>query len=671
MTINFIGHGLSSKKDAETVGNYLFSSFQDDSFNNFIGLSAYATIGGVKKLNSALKKAKTTYKELKFFFGIEDKITSKEVFQALLDIEVDCFIYHTITEKTFHPKVYIFEGERKFRIILGSSNFTTQGLYNQNIEASVVVDFVIGDLAGIKFLNQIKDYFKQIINIENENVKKVDAEFLDLLLQNGLVVSEKDRTSKKKFDDDNLGMAEEYFPEVEKVFQNEMDLGGILTNDRSPSNPSPNYTKNPLSQHYFETWDSYFESLKKHKEKFGHTNVQGDQNDESLVDWCRKVKNLKNNNILPIEHEKKLNSIGFYWKTLRDWNSEQVWNENFAEFNQFYSKYRTFQVPKRTHKKLSNWIITARLEYHKGLLLEYQVKNLDDLDPNWKLSAKEKNDESWFDNLLQLEDFKRKNGHCNAPQKVNSLGRWVNDQRTLKKRGRLSEEKEQLLTNLGVVWDIKDNDFEIMIERLTQYKNKFGNFDVPLDYEDKQLAVYVFGIKSRGTIPERKQRLDELGFNWEKHYSKKVEKPSNFITKEWLQKLNKVKLLKSEGVDINNITSEQSHLKNIKLYILNQQKRYRFDELKDEQIELLKSAGVLLEKTNKQDQRWATFYDLLILFKNENGHCRVTSAFDEELKNWIGTLRRSYRDNILEKSKIDKLNQIGFEWVVGKSKINK
>jgi HKD family nuclease len=130
MTINFIGHGLPSK-DNKTVGRYLISSFKDESFTKFLDLTAYATMGGIKNITPALKTAKSHLTEIKFFLGIDDQITSKEVFQNLIDLEIDCYAYHNLNKDViFHPKIYIFEGDRKNRIIIGSSNLTGNGLFN-------------------------------------------------------------------------------------------------------------------------------------------------------------------------------------------------------------------------------------------------------------------------------------------------------------------------------------------------------------------------------------------------------------------------------------------------------------------------------------------------------------------------------------------------------------
>lgn len=109
------------------------------------------------------------------------------------------------------------------------------------------------------------------------------------------------------------------------------------------------------------------------------------------------------------------------------------------------------------------------------------------------------------------------------------------------------------------------------------------------------------------------------------------------------------------GIDVNIIPTDLTHLKTIKDWLISQQRRYRSNELKEEQIKLLTEAGVKLEKVSKQEQRWEALYELLVLFKKEHGHCRVTTSYQEEFRNWVGTQRVSYKEKILDQNKIDRL----------------
>jgi hypothetical protein len=63
----------------------------------------------------------------------------------------------------------------------------------------------------------------------------------------------------------------------------------------------------------------------------------------------------------------------------------------------------------------------------------------------------------WRKRYDQLIRFKEINGHCNVPQRYATnveLGRWVKDQRTFKTKGKLSQERIDLLNDIGFSWKL-------------------------------------------------------------------------------------------------------------------------------------------------------------------------------------------------------------------------
>jgi hypothetical protein len=195
------------------------------------------------------------------------------------------------------------------------------------------------------------------------------------------------------------------------------------------------------------------------------------------------------------------------------------------------------------------------------------------------------------------------------------------------------------------------------------------HFNIKLNYEDTELATWVYALKTKGTTPEYTKKLDDIEFNWDEwHYEKTSTSKSSHITEEWRTKVNDVKKLSLEGIDVNNITSDLSHLEKTKAWLVSQQQRYRGGELKKEQIHLLTEAGVKLEKVSKQEQRWEALYELLTLYKEENGDCRVTNLYDEELRGWVATQKISFKEKTLDQKKIDRLNELDFEWSGSKSR---
>ena len=95
---------------------------------------------------------------VKVFVGIAFDQTSPEGIECLLDNK------HTVVivdaDQTYHPKLYFFKSQSKTALLIGSSNFTYSGFF-ENIEANVLIE-------GKEHEDSIKKYFL-------ENRKGIDA----------------------------------------------------------------------------------------------------------------------------------------------------------------------------------------------------------------------------------------------------------------------------------------------------------------------------------------------------------------------------------------------------------------------------------------------------------------------------------------------------------------
>ncbi|MCG2717943.1 MAG: phospholipase D family protein [Nanoarchaeota archaeon] len=118
--------------------------------------------------------------------------TSKEALEALLGLDIGTSIYYTFSPIIFHPKIYLFEGDEKCRIIVGSSNLTKTGLF-QNIEISLRVDFIKPDKNGEELLKQMYDYFESFFDDEVKNLHKLTQEIIEKMSEGGIIPDEFER----------------------------------------------------------------------------------------------------------------------------------------------------------------------------------------------------------------------------------------------------------------------------------------------------------------------------------------------------------------------------------------------------------------------------------------------------------------------------------------------
>lgn len=141
--------------------------------------------------------------------------------------------------------------------------------------------------------------------------------------------------------------------------------------------------------------------------------------------------------------------------------------------------------------------------------------------------------DQWVDRFQELEEFRAKHGNCLVPHcypENQQLAQWVKRQRyqyKLKQMNRnstLTDERQAALEEVGFVWDSHRAAWSERYESLLKFVAKYGHTNVPSNYEDKTLAIWIkcqrrqFKLYMRGeksTInSERIAMMNSLGFIW-------------------------------------------------------------------------------------------------------------------------------------------------------------
>ena len=131
-------------------------------------------------------------------------------------------------------------------------------------------------------------------------------------------------------------------------------------------------------------------------------------------------------------------------------------------------------------------------------------------------------EQQWEEGFAQLRAYSNANNDTLVPQSFEAedghrLGKWVSVQRT--KKDTMSRERQRRLDELGFVWNVRDQRWEEGFTRLQTYRESNSNCLVPFDFKTEdghRLGSWVISQRAYqdGLSPERRRRLDELGFVW-------------------------------------------------------------------------------------------------------------------------------------------------------------
>lgn len=214
MEITLLGQGLESNSK-NSVGHQLIKSFADKDFHSFFGMSAFASQAGIRGLALHINTAKKQIKNITIVVGIDQKGTSMEALEELLSLKIHSFIFYQPAISIFHPKIYLFEGENKSELIIGSSNPTSQGLFT-NVETSLLISIDQSIASERKILEQLKDYFKSIFDLSDPNLQRISRSLISKLVKANIVPTEQERKASQ--DKSTQGQREEISEIISKFF---------------------------------------------------------------------------------------------------------------------------------------------------------------------------------------------------------------------------------------------------------------------------------------------------------------------------------------------------------------------------------------------------------------------------------------------------------------------
>ena len=288
--------------------------------------------------------------------------------------------------------------------------------------------------------------------------------------------------------------------------------------------------KNALSEIELHTsgWMEKYNELAKFKLQNGHVDVP--YTDVVLYRFLLLQKKKYYKGELSDDKIKLLNKLGIEWDYVENKNEIQ-WQKRLKEISDYVLLHGNIDVP-RSETSLYKFISKQRSLYSKGELSQSRIDDLlklgVDLNTNKIVkTTKNKNSGSkeasipvWQLRFKELAEFKAKYGHCNVPRNYENaiLAEWVHTQRSNKDK--MSLERKEKLISLGFEFNLakKNNEeqWELMFEKLLDYKRKFGNCKVSSRHHDTKLSNWVRtqrrAFKDGKLSENRYNRLVEIGF---------------------------------------------------------------------------------------------------------------------------------------------------------------
>ena len=384
---------------------------------------------------------------------------------------------------------------------------------------------------------------------------------------------------------------------------------------------------------------------------------------------------------------------------------EEIWIIKYNIASAYYEHNGNLEIPEKFKTlngyeydengiNLGMWIQNQKQLYKKAKLSPERINLLKAI--GMRLETVNYND--WNENYALVQNYYEHHGNLEIPVKFKTLngyeydenginlGIWIQNQKQLYKKAKLSPEKINLLKKLGMCFETRDNNNEWNknYALVQNYYEHHGNLKIPVKF--KTLNGYEYdenGINLGMWIQNQKQlykkaklsperinllkaigmRLETVNYNdWNENYAL----VQNYYEHHGnLEIPVKFKTLNGYEYDENGI--------NLGMWIQNQKQLYKKAKLSPERINLLKAIGMRLETVNYND--WNENYALVQNYYEHHGNLEIPVKFktlngyeyDENGINlgiWIQNQKQLYKKANLSPERINLLESIGMKWFV-------
>ena len=262
-----------------------------------------------------------------------------------------------------------------------------------------------------------------------------------------------------------------------------------------------------------EEWQTKYDELKAFKMEHGHVSPKIFH--PSLGLWCGTQRQEYKKGKLSKDRTKFLNSINFIWDPL-----EEEWQTKYKELKAFKIKNGNVN-PSRRDPLLGNWILVQRRVYKKGKLSKEKVELLNSINIIW-----DPLEEEWQEKYDELKAFKLEHSHASPKISHPSLGSWCSRQRQVYKKGKLPKDRTEFLNSINFQWDPSEEEWQKKFNELKAFKLEHSHASPKISHPSlgtwccTQRYSY-----NKGKLNQQKiELLDSINFKWDRFEAEWQEK---------------------------------------------------------------------------------------------------------------------------------------------------
>ncbi|WP_369355196.1 phospholipase D family protein [Lysinibacillus capsici] len=215
----------------------------DADLHSFKFSVAFAKLGPLLRLDNSITNWKSNSKHIEGIFGIDHQGTSQQALEYATQNFTNAYYIHT-GRSTFHPKMYLFYGDSKAVVFIGSHNLTVGGT-ETNFESGLKIEFDLTIPSEAKEFKEFHDSWQDLI----PHCLLLDTPKLNALISSGALLDESKRVIRSSSSSSGSGSSSSSI-KTSPSFSTKPPRAiskGAITKIISGGTPSPTTTAPPIS----------------------------------------------------------------------------------------------------------------------------------------------------------------------------------------------------------------------------------------------------------------------------------------------------------------------------------------------------------------------------------------------------------------------------------------
>jgi hypothetical protein len=246
-------------------------------------------------------------------------------------------------------------------------------------------------------------------------------------------------------------------------------------------------------------WDHRYNELREHLDRHGTYPAR----QTVLARWVTEQSVMFKRGSMPAHRRELLEALpGWVWRSRED-----RWDESFQQLN---DRLAGGEANPHHESTLGRWMTHQRRLYGRGALSAERIDKLERL-PGWTWDSRADRWDEQYENLRQLLA-----GGGAYPAEGAGLGGWINNQRSLRRRGALPADRVEKLEALPHWrWNFHADRWDEFYEELRQHLDAGGSYPMQGRGVGSWITRQRFEYHRGALTPERIKLLEALpGWKW-------------------------------------------------------------------------------------------------------------------------------------------------------------